>query len=255
MKGILRFASPLPAPRPKTIQPSSGVKVEPAPHGAKAIPTDNLSITTAKDLLRGSCHKESQKLHNDNLIQSSFSEISADTPVLDAKNGFVDSAIRAYNQHHHLIIRPEDVWFSMLVQLKEYINAHAEELRSMFVAHEGQKKLVLEADGLIAGTAQFGVDWAKFAYQIGKKIEENIIDPSLRKWFMPAFSTTTKSDQATASIIMMSAMQKYFSYGCCIRCGLPSVTLLGTKRDWEEMLQRLERLRRLEQSRRYGMDY
>jgi len=60
---------------------------------------------------------------------------------------------------------------------------------------------------------------------------------------MPAFSTTTKSDQATASIIMMSAMQKYFSYACCILCGLPSVTLLGRKEDWQKMLNRLERLK------------
>jgi Domain of unknown function (DUF4419) len=76
-----------------------------------------------------------------------------------------------------------------------------------------------------------------------KMIEENIIDPSLREWFMPAFSTTTKSDQATASIIMMSTMQKYFSFGCGIQCGLPSVTLQGQKKDWEKMLGRLERLK------------
>jgi Domain of unknown function (DUF4419) len=77
----------------------------------------------------------------------------------------------------------------------------------------------------------------------GKKIEENILDPSLREWFMPAFSTTTKSDQATASIIMMSAMQKYFSYEGAITCGLPSVQLQGRKEDWEKMLGRLDRLK------------
>lgn len=60
---------------------------------------------------------------------------------------------------------------------------------------------------------------------------------------MPAFTTTRKSDQATASIIMMSTMQKYFSYVCQLRCGLPSVTLLGKKADWEKMLGRLERLK------------
>jgi hypothetical protein len=60
---------------------------------------------------------------------------------------------------------------------------------------------------------------------------------------MPAFTTTTKSDQATASIIMMSAMQKYFDYTCGIACGLPSVTLLGQKSDWEEILTRAERLK------------
>lgn len=77
----------------------------------------------------------------------------------------------------------------------------------------------------------------------GKKIEENVIDPTLREWILPAFSTTTKSDQATASIIFMATMQKYFSYGCSICCGLPSVTLRGRKEDWEKMLQRLERLK------------
>lgn len=42
--------------------------------------------------------------------------------------------------------------------------------------------------------------------------------------------------------MLMSSMQKYFDYGGCIGCGLPSVTLLGQKKDWEKMLSRLERL-------------
>jgi hypothetical protein len=77
----------------------------------------------------------------------------------------------------------------------------------------------------------------------GKKIEENIKDPSLRTWFMPSFTTTTKVDQATASIIMMATMQNYFSYGCYTCCGLPSVTLLGQRSDWETILSRIERLK------------
>ena len=184
----------------------------------------------------------SNKVRNNNLIQSSFEDINKSL-FLPASNGFVDTAIKAYNQHHHLIIRPEDVWFSILVQINAYINAHAEEMRNMFVAHEGQNPLELDArDESIMGEAYMGVDYAKFAYQMGKKIEENIIDPSLRTWFMPSFTTTKKSDQATASIIMMSAMQKYFTYTCSLDCGLPSVTLLGEKSDWEDILGRLERL-------------
>ena len=41
----------------------------------------------------------------------------------------------------------------------------------------------------------------------------------------------------------MSSMQKYFSFTCETDCGLPSVTLLGRKSDWEKMLLRLERLK------------
>ena len=72
--------------------------------------------------------------------------------------------------------------------------------------------------------------------------QRNIKDPSLREWILPTFTTTTKCDQAVASILMMSAMQKYFTYSCEVMCGLPSVTLLGRKEDWEKLEGKLERL-------------
>jgi len=62
---------------------------------------------------------------------------------------------------------------------------------------------------------------------------------------MPNFSTTTESDKVVASVLMMGALQKYFDYGMCCLCGLPSVTLLGERSDWEEMLKRLEMLPQL----------
>jgi len=142
-----------------------GVTVKPAPHGANIIPYRRF-VSTAKDLFKASCYKESQKMQNEYLIQSSFDDAKVDAQYLGASNGFVDAAIMAYNQHHHLILRPEDIWFSVLVQLNVYINEHAEELRSMFVAHKDKKKLVLYVNKEIAGTALFGVDWAKFAYQM-----------------------------------------------------------------------------------------
>ena len=54
----------------------------------------------------------------------------------------------------------------MLVQLNVYINEHAEGLRSMFVAHKGQKRLQLEVSSVIQGKELMGVDWAKFSYQM-----------------------------------------------------------------------------------------
>jgi hypothetical protein len=142
-----------------------GVIVKPAPHGATAI-NSTQTLSTGKELFKNSCFKEFAKIRNDHIIQSSFDDAREGFQYLGASNGFVDAAIMAYNQHHHLIIRPEDVWFSVLVQLNVYINEHAEELRSMFVAHEGQKRLQLDVCKEIRGNALFGVDWAKFAYQM-----------------------------------------------------------------------------------------
>ena len=78
-------------------------------------------------------------------------------------------------------------------------------------------------------------------------IEKNIVDPSLREWVMPNFTTTTDADKAIASIIMMSALQKFFSYKFSLKCGIPSVTLLGDKADWELILTRIEKIPQLGQ--------
>jgi hypothetical protein len=147
-----------------------------------------------------------------------------------------------------------------------YINAHGEELRSMFVNHEGQELLsiAIYPDEENGGDIRKS-DMGKFAYAMGQLIEQKIKDPTLRKWFMPSFTTTKKCDQATASIsksifdarricleklangslliVMMGAMQKYFGYDLGLSCGLPSVTLLGEKSDWEDIFSRLDRLK------------
>ncbi|KAH9104508.1 hypothetical protein LEN26_008237 [Aphanomyces euteiches] len=56
-----------------------------------------------------------------------------------ARNGFVFGAIQAYNQHHNLIIRPDDVWLAIMVQFGFFVNGNAETLRDSLVKHQGQK--------------------------------------------------------------------------------------------------------------------
>ncbi|USP79873.1 hypothetical protein yc1106_07147 [Curvularia clavata] len=58
---------------------------------------------------------------------------------------------------------------------------------------------------------------------------------------MPAFSTTTINDRTTAAVLMMESMQAYFSYGYELMCGLPSITLLGERADYEDILVRLDK--------------
>jgi hypothetical protein len=43
-------------------------------------------------------------------------------------------------------------------------------------------------------------------------IAKNVVDPELRTWIMPDFSTTEESDSVVAAILMMGALQQYFEY-------------------------------------------
>ncbi len=197
------------------------------------------SITSAEDLFAGASSKEYNR--SKAIFQSSFSkDFLTSNNISSSNNGLVYTIFHAWSGHHHLTLRPEDIWFAILSQLSFYINAHAEELRSFFVAHDGQKELETIDFGTI-----HSVDFGPIAQKMTHLIQKNVLDPELRTWIMPSFSTTTSSDRVVASVLMMGALQKYFKYTMGLSCGIPSVTLLGEKADWEMMVTKLDKIPQL----------
>ncbi len=223
-----------------TCSPKMPVTLITAQHAArKWMQGTQRPIASKEQLLEHSCpnqHRESKWIIQSSVSQKLFDE----THIAASKNGFVWATIDAYSSHHHLTIRPEEVWFSILSQISFYINAHAEELRSYFVDHKGQKELEVREVGTI-----HTVDFGLLAQRMAGLIQENVKDPELQTWIMPNWSTTTDNDRTVAAILMMGSMQKYFSYSMTMTCGVPSVTLLGTRADWEDMLHRLDKLSKL----------
>ncbi|CAM6084378.1 unnamed protein product [Calypogeia fissa] len=165
-----------------------------------------------------------------------FTDLSK-SKVCFKRNGLVDTAVLAYNNHHHLVLRPDDVWIAILSQFNLYVNANAKQLRHLFVTHKGKKHLVITLPG-----SRYDVHFGRFAKYMGHLIQENVKDPELREWIIPKFSTTTDNDRIVSSIMMMATLKAYFSYECFLACGLPAVTMLGEKADWETLLAKAEKL-------------
>eukprot|EP00041_Stephanoeca_diplocostata_P014904 m.282285 g.282285 ORF g.282285 m.282285 type:complete len:284 (+) comp19845_c1_seq10:339-1190(+) len=158
--------------------------------------------------------------------------------VYGASKGFVGMLVDAYNQHHALVLRPDDVWQAIITQFSLYVQHHAEDLRSRIVNHEGQKDLVVQASGTL-----FNAPYEMLAEMIHREIMGHLNDPSVGEWIQPNFSTTTPQDRVVASITMMATVQAYFTYTMVLRCGLPSVELKGTVEDWQSLVVRAQRLR------------
>jgi hypothetical protein len=55
-------------------------------------------------------------------------------------------------------------------------------------------------------------DFGQMSRVMTTLMEEHIVDPDLRDWIIPDFSTTTVTDTTVASIAMMATMKEYFSY-------------------------------------------
>jgi hypothetical protein len=215
------------------------VTTRPAPHGANAWKSKRPSNSPAShpaELLKTA--SDSNYASMKSMRQSSFDSMRIDSNIYGSANGFLEGAYRAYTNHNHLVIRPEDVWLSIIIQLNFYINANAEEVRDMFVRHDGKKPLVLFDPTATYETA----DFTKLILQFKNLLGKAVIDPKLKSWITPSFSTTTECDEVVAAAVFMSSMQKYFDYIMMLGCGLPSVTLLGERSDWEDIMKRLQKL-------------
>ncbi|KAJ7611813.1 hypothetical protein FB45DRAFT_993313 [Roridomyces roridus] len=196
-----------------------------APHAANSFEvTESFS---AAELLSGACKDQSRNVQE--IFQSGFStgdQIPNLRPDSRAGNGFVHTVVEAYNHHRALVIRPDDVWLAILSQFNFFVNANAELLRANFVAHEGQRKLVVDALG-----DRYSVDFGHMSRQMTDLLHENVVDPTLRDWVLPNFTTTTVNDTTVAAVLMMATLKHYFRAG------------FSEKADWVNILGRLEKLK------------
>ncbi|KAJ7866505.1 hypothetical protein B0H13DRAFT_2352524 [Mycena leptocephala] len=98
-----------------------------------------------------------------------------------------------------------------------YVNANAELLRASFVAHEGKQELKARTQA-----SRHTMDFGAMSRQMVGLLAKVIIDPTLREWVMPDFSTTTLNDKTVGAIVMMSTLKAYFEYTFeqC-ECGIP----------------------------------
>ena len=161
----------------------------PASHGANPCYLGSPAPSDS-ELLRTSWHRH-YYLQCESIIQSSFNNIESGSQVYGSANGFVWAAIEAYNHHHHLVIRPEDVWFAILSQLNFFMQLNAEKVRSFFVAHEGRKPLEIRD----VGTRE-NFNGSRMVENMVSFIQKNLVDPSLSEWVMPDFTTTTEIGRA-----------------------------------------------------------
>lgn len=152
-------------------------------------------------------------------------------------NGLVNTVCQAYSDHLPLILRPDDIWSGIMVQLSQYLTRYAGEIRDKLVTHQGQMELKI-TDHASMHTA----DYPAILQRMKQLIATNIRDPNLIVWATPKFSTTTPVDESINVIALMASLQTFFKYKIHFKCGFPQVTLLGEEADWEELLGRIEML-------------
>ncbi len=199
---------------------------------ANARPSHHTKTTTLQSIIQ----KESWMVPQAKIIHQSNHD---EQYTYEVEQGFLASIYLAYAEHHHLVISPDDLWLTILFSFCDYMTYHAEDMRNVFVSHEGKQQLIIDTIGSFAEQK-----WEQLFQQFEDKLS-NTIKPDHREWIIPNFSTSTTLTRAIAQVIFMGINKEYFSYGIMTRCGIPDVTLQGTPEDWYNLQSKIKRLGQL----------
>lgn len=159
-------------------------------------------------------------------------------------DAFYKTALNAYACHQSICFSPDMIWLLICQGFSRYVNAHADELRELFVDHEGKKSLeVTTVDDLLKNRAA----WPGIVDEFVKQIKDNTKD-EIAETLMKGYSTTGHVERIATEITLMETMKEYFNYKVKSVCGIPSITLTGTPEDWRDLRERTNKLAK------YGLD-
>lgn len=147
----------------------------------------------------------------------------------------------AFNDHRPLVLSPDILWLLVAQGFAHHVNANAEELRDQFVKHPGKVVIAVRRDDFIKGSPEN--PWTEVFDEFTGQIREHV-GAATHDLLLPAFSTTGIAEMAAAQVVLMDAMQSFFSYEFHTMCGIPQVVLEGTADDWEKLAERTRDLGR-----------
>jgi hypothetical protein len=141
----------------------------------------------------------------------------------------------AFATHRPICLSPDIIWLTLTQGLAHHINANAEQLRHQFVQHQGKPVIVIRRDDFVKASPEN--PWPEVFAEFSSRIREHIGDA--HGLIVADFSTTGPVERAASEVVLLDAMQAFFSYELHTACGIPSITLEGTVEDWMAIARRV----------------
>jgi Domain of unknown function (DUF4419) len=159
----------------------------------KAHPNFGTATASLEDLLHDSAPRAFDSKHQ--TIKPVLGAPPLGGDLRPSGDSFVRGAIEAWGLHQHFVVRPEEVWFTILVQMSFYMSAtqNSEALRDVFVAHQGKEEIQIPAMDLNVSKAL-----SKFRFAI----QERVKTPWLMDWIVPNHTTTRTEDVMISNVLV-----------------------------------------------------
>jgi hypothetical protein len=174
----------------------------------------------------------------------SCSDVATDIPAvrsgIDSPSLLAVSVYEAFYKHFPVKLNPNAVWLTIAQGFACFVGLFSEELRHKFVSHEG-KELITISDP----NPPEKVNWPACFTGFSEQVKTRVGAPTVTL-LQASFSNSTPVDILASHVTLMDTFKSYFNYEIMCGCGLPSIELLGSVADWEEIRAKAQGLRAYE---------
>ncbi|MEZ4298414.1 MAG: DUF4419 domain-containing protein [Polyangiaceae bacterium] len=159
-------------------------------------------------------------------------------PLRSPTHGLVAAVGTAFGLHYPLVLTPDSIWLAIAQGAAAHVKQNAERLQGKLVRDQAGTTLHVRRDDFVKGSPEnpWPDLFASFSEQISVHLGRQ------RDLFICNFSTTGPCERAASEIVLIDAMQAYFRYSMGSMCGIPAITLEGTKDDYVSIRRRVRAL-------------
>ena len=156
-------------------------------------------------------------------------------------HSFIQGIDAAYAEHRPFVLSPDMIWLLISQGFAQHINANPEKMRSYFVDFSGKLSLIVSTNDITLDNPNSS--WEKifpeFTKQIAKYTGNEIVN-----LLSADFTTTTAIEKIASEITVMESMKSFFEFQMISACGIPEITLQGTTKDWQKILNKTKQLKK-----------
>lgn len=187
-------------------------------------------VEPAKDSIKEAKVKSVIESHVGHNIES-YSIAQKDELLIGTKmHSFISALHYSYAQHRTISISPDMIWLMILQSVSEHINQNYDSLRTQIVNFDGKKEIVIQRDDFIKGNENN--KWHEAIPTFSDSIEK-FVTKDFYGLCDKDFSTTSYNEKIAFQVTLMNAVDNYFSFWTGTSCGIPSIILEGTAKDWK----------------------
>ena len=152
-------------------------------------------------------------------------------------NGLVQTIQECYDNHHPLVLSPDAIWLTICQGVSIHINEQHNSLKSTIFSKDKPDEIAIRNDSLEYSNKH----WKNLISSLANETKKYTND-DFYSFFVSDFTTTTEIEKTAYQVTLLESYKKTFSYVGETGCGIPSICITGSKKDWQEILKKLDML-------------